>query len=158
MTKRTPTNIVEVWNWLINVLESDTLTATEQAILVHVIAKFNRTLWTPTALNKKMLAAAVNKDTRTITAALAKFVDNEILTETEGVYYLANVEHNTIPARSATAKFQFADTSQRDSARHKEPARPDTAGTHTRSESTAEGDKPARKRRDIFKQDNAEQP
>lgn len=107
MSRKTATNIVEVWNWLINVLESGELTATEQAALVHVIAKINRNMWTPTKINPKLIAAAIDKDARTVKTALSKIVSLNILTEEEGAYYIGSVKHNQIPDSDTGKHFQF---------------------------------------------------
>lgn len=162
MAKKTATNIVEVWNWLINVLEGGELTATEQAALVHVIARINRNMWTPTKINPKLIAAAIDKDTRTVKTALSKIVSLNILTEEEGVYYLGNIKRNPIPDSGRSERnFQFknqhdisSDVANRNTSDDDGTAgaRPNTAG-----DGNSEQAQPASKRRKLFNTNPAEE-
>ena len=152
MARKTATNIVEVWNWLINVLEDGTLTATEQAVLVHVIAKLNRNIWEPTKVNAKLIAAAVDKDPRTVKAALAKFVDLKILSINEEAYYFGEqFKHNPIPSAD-TGRFRFRAGAGKGNAGKAEGAvdGTDSGDGHTESDGTAEGAEPAGNRRKLF--------
>ena len=108
MAKKTATNIVEVWSWLVNVMEEGSLNAVEQATLFHVIAKLNRNLWKPAKINTKIIAAAINKDPRTVKTAIQKIVNLKILRETEGEYYLGEqFKNHTIPTDSDEPRFSF---------------------------------------------------
>lgn len=162
MAKKTATNIVEVWNWLINVMESGELTATEQAALVHVIARINRNMWTPTKINPKLIAAAIDKDARTVKTALSKIVNLNILTMKDGVYYLGNVRNNKIPANDDGGKLHFR--SQHDANNRtiqQDPSRNDGAvdsGTNPDGEEHSAQTKPAGKRRRLFNANTTEEP
>lgn len=152
MARKTATNIVEVWNWLINVLEDGTLSATEQAVLVHVIAKLNRNLWEPTKINAKLIAAAVDKDPRTIKAALAKFVDLKILNINEEAYYFGEqFKHNPIPSAD-TGRFRFRAGTGKGNAGKTEGAvdATDSAGGRTESAGVVEDAEHSGSRRKLF--------
>lgn len=108
MAKKTTTNIVEVWSWLVNVMEEGSLNAVEQATLFHIIAKINRNLWKPAKINTKIIAAAINKDHRTVKTAIQKIINLKILTETEGEYYLGDqFKNNTVHAGNDEPRFNF---------------------------------------------------
>lgn len=84
MAKKTPTTIVEVWNKkLVPKVESGELTAIEQLTLFYLAISLNRNFWEPAKVNAAMIAAAMNKDKRTIQKAIRHLIELKIVFETE---------------------------------------------------------------------------
>lgn len=72
-------NIVTVFTWFSNVLDTCDLSASEQLVLLHVIKFLNRNFWQPISLSNHKLAYALGKDDRTVKMAIKKLVKRKLL-------------------------------------------------------------------------------
>lgn len=89
-------NLVTAWQWLEKELEERDLTANQQLTLFHLFIKINRNFWKPARVSLNKLAAACNKDKRTVKKAIDDLIELGLIIETEGGYYIGfgNVEQN----------------------------------------------------------------
>lgn len=81
-------NIVSVWTWFANILDTQNLSASEQLILVHLIKIFNRNFWKPTKVSNNALCRSCGKDARTVKRSLSLLLSAGYLKETEDGLFL----------------------------------------------------------------------
>lgn len=80
-------NIVSVWTWFCNVLDTQTLSASEQLILVHLIKIFNRNFWKPAKISTSAICRSSGKDSRTVKRSISLLISNGFLKDTaEGLF------------------------------------------------------------------------
>lgn len=75
-------NIVSVWTWFANILDTQTLSASEQLILVHLIKIFNRNFWKPTKISTSAICRSSGKDARTVKRSIALLKSSGYVLET----------------------------------------------------------------------------
>lgn len=86
-------NIVTVFNWYCNLLDTQILTSSEQLILIHLMKIFNRNYWQPTEINTTAICRSCGKDSRTVKSALTKLQNkNLIRTTKQGLFLNVNNE------------------------------------------------------------------
>lgn len=146
MAKTTPTTIVEVWNkTIVPALESGDLSATEQAVLVHIAIALNRNLWSPMKINAKLIAAATDKDRRTVTSAINHIAELGIITNDSGVINFGKQYNSYIRDNQAKNNVTAADlirAGQNDG--------PDTSRKSRNGDDVSDRTQPSKKRRQIF--------
>lgn len=81
-------NIVSVWTWFSNILDTQTLSSSEQLILVHLIKILNRNFWQPTKISVSALCRSSGKDSRTVKRSLSMLKNSELIEETEKGIFL----------------------------------------------------------------------
>lgn len=77
------TNIVTVWTWFANILDTSSLSASEQLILVHLIKIFNRNFWKPTKISIAAICRSCGKDSRTVKRSISLLKNANLITESK---------------------------------------------------------------------------
>ena len=114
-------NIVDIWNKFFQLANSGTLSANEQITLVHIIGHINRNMWKETKIEKKIIAAAISKDVRTVKTAIKKLVNLGIITETEGGFNIGGQpKPKQSRKRAAISKSARDDKTNYDEEQHSE--------------------------------------
>ncbi len=93
-------NLVNACTWFFNLIDNQTLTSSEQLILLHLIKFLNRNFWKPTPLSISALCRSSGKDARTVKNALSRLISCGIITESENGYFLGyatdDIRHNLV--------------------------------------------------------------
>ena len=76
-------NIVSVFTWFSNVLDTYALNSSEQLVMLHIIKHLNRNFWRPINISKMALSRLIGKDSRTIATAMTSLKKKHLLMETE---------------------------------------------------------------------------
>lgn len=112
MAKKNSLSIVSAWNWLINVIDTNILTSSEQLVLLHLIKFINRNFWKPIKLDPTVLAKSTNKDNRTVKKALSTLITKGFVTQSEGGYFIGinQTDSAELNSNSTIPVFDFKTT------------------------------------------------
>lgn len=86
MAKKESINIVTAWNWAIDQMTDNEISASEQLTLFWVMSRLNRNNWQPTKINIAIISALMRMDKRTVKKAMQGLIDKNIISESKGVY------------------------------------------------------------------------
>lgn len=81
-------NIVSVWTWFCNILDTQSLSASEQLIMLHLIKIFNRNFWKPTQISTSALCRSCGKDARTVKRSISLLKTANLIIETDDGLFL----------------------------------------------------------------------
>lgn len=81
-------NIVSVFTWLGNTLDTQILSSSEQLVLLHLVKYLNRNFWKAINLSNHKLASAIGKDDRTVGTAIKKLVAKGLVIKKGGELHL----------------------------------------------------------------------
>lgn len=96
-------NIVSVWTWFSNVLDTQTLSASEQLIMLHLIKIFNRNFWKPAKISMSAICRSCGKDARTVKRSISLLKSANLLTETDEGLFLNFGDEDKSKTKSLTA-------------------------------------------------------
>ena len=107
-------NIVSAFTWLSNCLDTQTLSASEQLVLLHLVKYLNRNFWKATSLSNHMLAKAIGKDDRTVKTALNKLIDKKLVVKKGGELYIGIEGANKFFSQSDVAESRNSNEESKD--------------------------------------------
>lgn len=85
-------NIVSVFTWLCNVIDTQQLSSSEQLVLFHLVKFLNRNFWQAVRISDYKLAQIMGKkDCRTVTQALEKLKKKKLVIEKDGELHVGIV-------------------------------------------------------------------
>lgn len=100
------TTIVNAWNWFCNILDTQTLTASEQLLLLHIMKFLNRNYWEPMDISISALSRSCGKDARTVKENLTRLQTKNLIFVTEvGIYLGFDPPKNAEPKKATSPSF-----------------------------------------------------
>lgn len=88
MARRPQINIINAFTWLTNVLDTQSLSSSEQLVLLHITKYLNRNFWKAINLSNHMLAKAIGKDDRTVKKALESLTKKNLIVRRKGEIFI----------------------------------------------------------------------
>lgn len=85
--------LITAWNWLMNIIDSQGLSSSEQLVMIHMLKLINRNFWKPVQVTMPALSRNTGKDHRTVKKAFSMLLAKKLIIEKQGGYYIGIDEY-----------------------------------------------------------------
>lgn len=94
--------LITAWNWLMNIIDSQGLSSSEQLVMIHMLKLINRNFWKPVQVTMPALTRNTGKDHRTVKKAFSMLLAKKLIIEKQGGYYIGIDELDSITSIKTT--------------------------------------------------------